>query len=54
MPKREMSKREQLADMNSIAQHASPIGIGHTEWARIQSIAASSFVTTTPPSILLL
>jgi hypothetical protein len=43
-----------LADavaINSIAQHASPIGIGHNEFLRIQLMAASTRVTITLPSI---
>jgi hypothetical protein len=51
MPKREMSKRLDAVAINSIAQQAKPIGIGHSEFLRIQLIAASTRVTITLPSI---
>ena len=38
--------------INSIAQQAKPMGIGHSEFLRIQLIAASTRVTITLPSIL--
>jgi hypothetical protein len=47
-----MSKRAQLAAISSIAQQASPIGIGQSEFFRIQLIDASSVVRTTFPSTL--
>ena len=50
-PKREMSNRELAAAINSMAQQASPIGIGHREFLRIQFIAASIVVKMTFPSI---
>jgi len=40
--------------INSIAQQASPIGIGQMELLRIQLMTASARDTTTSPSILLL
>jgi hypothetical protein len=46
-----MSYRLAPAAISSIAQHASPIGIGHIEFFRHQFSAASSRVTTTSPSI---
>ena len=52
MPKREMSKRLDAVAINSIAQQAKPMGIGHSEFLRIQLIAASTRVTITLPSIL--
>ena len=53
-PNRAMSKRLEAVAMSSMAQHASPIGMGHNEFVRIQLIAASARVTITSPSILLL
>ena len=53
MPNREISKREPPAAISSIAQQASPIGIGQTEFFRIQLITASARVTITSPSTLL-
>src|SRR5207248_709368 len=50
-PKREISKRLAPTAINSIAQQAKPIGIGHTEFLRNQFNAASTVVTTTSPSI---
>ena len=50
-PKREMSNRLAPAAINSMAQQASPIGIGQTEFLRNQFSAASTRVTTTSPSI---
>ena len=47
-----MSKREEEAAMSSIAQQASPIGIGQREFLRIQLMAASSLVMMMFPSIL--
>ena len=47
---REMSKRELAAAINSMAQHASPIGMGQREFLRIQFIAASIVVKITLPS----
>jgi hypothetical protein len=51
MPNREMSNRLEAVAINSIAQQASPIGIGHSEFLRIQLMAASTRVTITLPSI---
>lgn len=51
MPKRERSKREHAVAIISIAQQARPIGIGQSEFLRIQFIAASTRVTMTLPSI---
>jgi hypothetical protein len=45
-----MSKRAQEAAINSIAQQAKPIGMGQSEFFRIQLIDASSVVITTFPS----
>ncbi len=53
-PKRAMSKRLEAVAISSMAQQASPMGIGHTELARIQLITASARVTMTSPSILVL
>ena len=50
-PKREISKREEAVAISSIAQQASPMGIGQSEFLRIQLIAASSFVKMMFPSI---
>jgi hypothetical protein len=50
-PKREMSKRDAPVAINSIAQHARPIGIGQSEFFRIQFIAESRRVKMTLPSI---
>ena len=50
-PKREISKRDAAVAINSIAQQARPIGIGQSEFFRIQFIAASTFVMMTLPSI---
>jgi hypothetical protein len=47
-----MSYRAEEAAINSMAQQANPMGIGHRELLRIQFIAASSFVKITLPSIL--
>ena len=46
-----MSKRDAAVAINSIAQQARPIGIGQSEFLRIQLIAASSRVKMTLPSI---
>jgi hypothetical protein len=47
-----MSNRLAPTAINSIAQQASPIGIGQSEFLRNQFNAASTRVTTTSPSIL--
>lgn len=47
-----MSKRDDAVAINSIAQQANPIGIGHNEFFRIQLMDASRRVTITFPSIL--
>ena len=52
-PNRAMSKRAPPTAMSSMAQQASPIGIGHIELVRIQLMAASARETITPPSTLL-
>src|SRR5687768_5044659 len=44
MPKREMSKRLAAVAMYSMAQHAVPNGIGHSEFARDQLLRKSSRV----------
>ena len=46
-----MSYREDEAAISSIAQQASPIGIGQSELLRIQLIAASTCVKIMFPSI---
>src|ERR1700722_13319342 len=46
MPKRARSKRLAAVAMNSIAQHAVPNGIGHSEFARPQFTRKSSLVVT--------
>jgi hypothetical protein len=51
-PKREMSKREELAAMSSMAQQASPMGMGQRELLRIQLMAVSNWVKITFPSTL--
>ena len=50
-PKREMSKRELAEAISSMAQQASPMGMGQSEFLRIQFMAASSWVKITFPSI---
>ena len=50
-PKREMSNRELADAMSSMAQQASPMGMGQSEFLRIQFMAASSWVKITFPSI---
>jgi hypothetical protein len=50
-PNRAMSKRDAAVAINSIAQQASPIGIGHSEFFRTQLSAASKRVKITLPSI---
>src|SRR3954451_15108804 len=50
-PKRAISKREAPVAISSIAQHARPVGIGQSEFLRIQLIDASSRVKITFPSI---
>src|SRR5580700_12283791 len=47
-PNREMSKREALIDIISIAQHARPNAIGQIEFLRPQLITLSSVVVITP------
>src|SRR5581483_10741692 len=47
-PKRAMSKRDALIDIISIAQHARPKLIGHSDDLRAQLIAWSSEATITP------
>ena len=49
-PKREISKRDAAVAISSIAQQARPIGMGQSEFLRIQFIAASSRVKMTLPS----
>src|SRR5215469_3936016 len=51
-PKRAMSYREQAVAIISIAQHARPIGMGQSEFLRIQLIHASSREKMTFPSTL--
>jgi hypothetical protein len=51
-PNREMSNREAAVAISSIAQQARPMGIGQSEFFRIQFIAASTRVKMTLPSIL--
>src|ERR671911_2675455 len=46
MPKRAMSKRLAAVAMYSMAQHAVPKGIGHSELARAQLVRKSSRVVT--------
>src|SRR5918911_5085748 len=46
MPKRARSKPDAAVAMNSIAQHAVPNGIGHSELARDQFTRKSSRVVT--------
>ena len=50
-PKRDMSKREAAVAINSMAQQASPMGIGQREFLRTQLSAASKRVKMTLPSI---
>jgi hypothetical protein len=47
-----MSNREDAVAMSSIAQQASPIGMGQREFFRIQLMAASTRVIIMFPSIL--
>ena len=49
---KQTEKREEAVAISSIAQHASPIGIGQSEFLRIQLIAASTRVIIIFPSIL--
>ncbi len=49
-PNRAMSNREAPAAINSIAQQARPIGIGQSEFFRIQLIQASSWEKMMLPS----
>src|ERR687884_1979529 len=46
IPKRARSKRLAAVAMNSMAQHAVPNGIGHSELARAQFVRKSSRVVT--------
>src|SRR5512146_3316765 len=46
MPKREMSKRAPAVAMNSMAQHAVPNGMGHSELVWAQFARKSSRVVT--------
>ena len=50
-PNRAISKRAEAVAMSSIAQQARPIGIGQSEFFRIQLIAASRRVMMMLPSI---
>ena len=50
--KQEISKREAPVAINSIAQQARPIGIGQSEFLRIQLMAESRRVKMIFPSIL--
>jgi hypothetical protein len=50
-PNRAISNRDAAAAINSIAQQARPIGIGHSEFLRTQLSAASKRVKITLPSI---
>src|SRR3984885_16229251 len=47
-PKREISKRDALIDIISMAQQASPNAIGQMEFLRPQLITLSSVVVMTP------
>src|ERR1700733_6461003 len=47
-PKREISNRDALIDIISIAQHARPNAIGQIEFLRPQLITLSSVVVITP------
>jgi hypothetical protein len=51
-PNREISNRAEAEAINSIAQQANPMGIGHKEFFLIQFTAASKVVRTTFPSTL--
>ena len=51
-PKRAMSNLLDAAAMNSMAQHDSPRGSGHSEFLRAQLISESAWVTKKPPSSL--
>src|SRR5882724_5462783 len=50
-PNREISNRDAAVAINSMAQQASPIGIGQSEFFRTQLSAASKRVKITFPSI---
>ena len=50
-PNRAMSKRALAEAMSSMAQQASPMGMGQSEFLRIQFMAASRWVKITFPSI---
>ena len=54
IPKREISYREAADAISSMAQQASPMGMGQTECFLIQLITESARVTITSPSTLLL
>jgi hypothetical protein len=47
-PKREMSNRDPIMDIISIAQHASPNDMGQMEFLRPQLMALSSVVVIMP------
>jgi hypothetical protein len=49
-PNREISNRLAPVAINSMAQHASPMGIGQMEFLRNQFKAASTRVTIASPS----
>ena len=51
-PNLEISKRADAAAMSSMAQQARPMGIGQSEFLRIQLIQASSREKMMLPSIL--
>src|SRR4051812_32101869 len=51
MPKRARSNRLAADAMNSMAQHAVPKGIGHSELARAQLTRKSSRVATQPSCV---
>src|SRR2546427_13141039 len=50
-PKRAMSKRDAPMDIISIAQQARPKVIGQREFLRVQLMAESSVVSTTPSGV---
>ena len=49
VPSRSKSNFENDAAMSSIAQHAVPIGMAHSDCPRAQSASASTLVRMTPP-----
>jgi hypothetical protein len=51
-PNLAISKREEAEAMSSMAQQASPIGMGQREFLRIQLTAESKVVRTILPSTL--